>query len=159
MVTGKTFTKALFGRDVAVAYTVVVALYLAKFVRLQPFQIPAYLMIVAYDIVEVMLPILAPYHPVGFPLFLYLLAIIGAGAARWLRSGDEEESAWIRTVGGVCLVVGSLSLLFGVFVGGPLIATTDNPTPLAIAGTTAIVFLVGAWWLLGHRSVRSPVHG
>jgi hypothetical protein len=155
MVTRQAVRKVLLGWDVAVAFAVLIALYLVRFVRFQPLQIPAYLLIVAYDIVEVIIPILTPYYPIGFPLFLYLLAIIAAGAARWWRSG-AGESDWTQIVGGVCLVVGVLSLLFGAFVGGTLISSTDNPTPLAITGATGIVFLVGAWWLLGHRSVRSP---
>ena len=158
MVARRTFRKALLGRDVAVAYAVVVALYLMKVVGFQPFQIPAYLMIVAYDVVEVALPVLTPYYLVGFPLFLYLLAIVATGAVRWLRSSDGERPAWTQIAGGVCLVVGSLSLLFGAFVGGPLVSPTDNPTPLAITGATGIVFIVGAWWLLGSRSAQSPAH-
>jgi len=153
MVTRQTVRKALLGRDIAVAFAVLTVLYLVRFVRFQPLQIPAYVLIVTYDIVEVILPILTPYYPVGFPPFLYLLAIIGAGVARWLRSGDREETGRTRVVGGVCLVVGVLSLLFAAFVGGPLISPTDNPTPLAITGATGISFLVSAWWLLGYRSV------
>lgn len=156
MSTRQTVRTALLGREVAVAYAVIVVLYLAQFIRFQPLQIPAYLLIVAYDIVEVLLPILTPYYPVGFPLFLYLLAIIGAGAARRWRSGDREASSWTQIAGGVCLVVGVLSLLFGAFVGGPLISPTDNPTPLAITGATGIIFLVSAWWLLGHLSAQAP---
>lgn len=154
MVTRQTGRKSLFGRDVAVAYAVIVALYLVRFVRFQPLQIPAYLLIATYDIVEVLLPILTPYYPVGFPLFLYLLALVGTGAARWLRS-DGTEPAGIQMVGGVCLVIGVLSLLFGAFVGGPLVSPTDTPTPLAITSATGIVFLVGAWWLLGKQSART----
>ena len=158
MVARRTFRRTLLGRDIAIAYAVVVALYLVKFVGFQPFQIPAYLMIVAYDVVEVVLPVLTPYYPIGFPLFLYLLAIIAAGAVRWLRSDDGERATWTQIAGGVCLVVGSLSLLFGAFVGGPLVSPADNPTPLAITGATGIVFIIGAWWLLGYRAAQSPVH-
>lgn len=157
MDTRGTLRQALLGRDVAVAYAVIIALYLVRFVRVQALQIPAYLLIVAYDVVEVALPILTPYHPVGFPLFLYLLAVVGAGAARWLQSGDEDGSTVLRIVGGVCLIVGSLSLLFGGFIGGPLVSPTDNPTPLAITGTTGLVFLGGGWWFLGRPSVCSRV--
>lgn len=152
------FWKTLLGRDIAVAYAIVIALYMMKFVKFQPFQIPAYLMTVSYDIVEVMFPALTPYYPVGFPLFLYLLSIIGAGATRRLRSGDREKLDWTQIVGGVCLVIGMLSLLFGAFVGGPVISPTDNPTPLAITGITGIVFLIGAWWLLGYRLVQFSAH-
>ena len=158
MVTRRTLRKALLGRNVAIAYAFIVALYLVKFVGFQPLQIPAYLMIVAYDFVEMMFPVLTPYYPVGFSLFLYLLAIVAAGAVRWLRAGDGERLAWTQVAGGVCLVVGSLSLLFGAFVGGPLISPTDNPTPLAITGAMGIAFLVGAWWLLDPRSARLPAH-
>ena len=156
MVSRQTARTALFGRDVAVAYAVLVALYLVRVVRFQPLQIPAYLLIVAYDTVEVVLPVLTPYYPVGFPLFLYLLAIIGAGTARLWRAGDGDAPVLTEIVGGVCLVIGVLSLLFGAFVRGPLVSPTDNPTPLAITGVTGIVLLVCAWWLLGHRWVQSP---
>lgn len=157
MVTRKTLRRAFLGRDVAVAYAVIIALYLVRHVRFQPLQIPAYLLIVAYDIVEMVLPVLTPYHPIGFPIFLYLLAIVGAGVARQLRTDDEADSAWIRTAGGVGLVIGVLSLLFGAYVGGPLIAPTDNPTPLAITGAAGIILLIGSWWLLGRPSFRSHV--
>lgn len=148
MVTRRTLRRALLGRDVAVAFAVVVALYLVRVVTVQPVQIPAYLLIVAYDVVEVALPVLTPYHPVGFPVFLYLVAVVAAGLSRRLRSGDG--TAWIRTAGGVALVVGALSLAFGALVGGPLVAPADNPTPLAITGATGLVLLVGGWWLLGR---------
>lgn len=152
MVTRRTVRDALLGRDVAVAYAAIVALYLVRAVRFQPFQIPAYLLIVAYDLVEVTLPVLTPYYPVGFPLFLYLLAVVGAAAARWLRLGDGGASSWTQTAGGVCLLVGVLSLLFAAFVGGPLVSPADNPTPLAVTGATGVVFLLGAWWLLRNQS-------
>lgn len=158
MVTRQTVKHVLLGRNVAVAFAVIVVLYLIRFIRFQPLQIPAYLLIVAYDLVEVALPVLNPYHPIGFPIFLYLLAIVGAGAARWLQSDSKEEPVWVRTIGGVSLVVGVLSLLFGVFVGGPIASPTDNPTPLAITGATGIILLVLAWWLLGRPSPRTSLN-
>lgn len=145
--------RILLGREVAIAFAVIAVLYLVRFIRFQPLQIPAYLLIVAYDLVEMALPVLAPYHPVGFPIFLYLLAVIGAGAARRVRAGDDG-SAWARSIGGVSLVVGTISLAFGAFVGGPLVSPTDNPTPLAITGVTGIVLLLVGWWLLGRPSGR-----
>lgn len=145
--------RILLGREVAIAFAVIAVLYLVRFIRFQPLQIPAYLLIVAYDLVEVALPVLAPYHPVGFPLFLYLLAVVGAGAARRLRTG-EEGTAWGRSIGGVALVVGTISLAFGAFVGGPLVSATDNPTPLAITGATGAILLLVGWWLLGRPSGR-----
>lgn len=148
MVTRLTLKRALLGREVAVASGVIAALYLVRFVRFQPLQIPAYLLIVAYDFVEVAMPILTPYYPVAFPAFLYILAVVVGAAARGLRAADETDGTWRRTTGGVCLLVGSISILFGVIVGGPLIAATDNPTPLTITGATGIFLLVIGWWLL-----------
>lgn len=152
MVSTRTIRRTLLGRDVAVAYGVVVALYLIRHVRFQPLQIPAYLLIVAYDFVEVALPAINPYHPVGFPLFLYLLAIASAGIARPVRGGDTDASAWRRATGGVSLLVATLSFLFAALVGGPLVSATDNPTPLAITATTGVVLAVAGWWLLRGRS-------
>lgn len=155
MVSRPTLRNALLGRDVAIAYALIVGLYLLKFVSFQPLQIPPYLLIVAYDLVEMALPFLAPHYPIGFALFLYLLAIGGAGIARRLRTTDGEQRAWLQTLGGVCLIVGILSLGFGAFVGGPVISPTDNPTPLAITGATGIIFLVVSWVLLGRPTGQS----
>lgn len=155
MVSGRTLGNALLGRDVAVAYAAIGALYLLKFIPFQPVQIPPYLLIVAYDFVEVALPVLTPYHPIAFPLFLYVLAVGGASITQALRATDGQQSAWLQTLGGVCLLVGILSLGFGAVVGGPLVSPTDTPTPLAITGTTGVVFLGMAWWLLGRPPIQS----
>lgn len=157
MVSRHTLRNTLLGRDVAIAYALIVALYLLKFIEFQPVQIPPYLLIVAYDLVEVALPFLTPYYPIAFPLFLYVLAIGGAGLTRKLRATESEQSAWLQTLGGVCLIISIFSLGFGAFVGGPLVSPTDNPTPLAITGTTGIIFLVVAWWLLGRPTLKSAI--
>lgn len=159
MVSRRAFGRALVGREVVLAYAAIVALYLARFVGVRPLQIPAYLLIVAYDVLEVALPFLTPYHQVGFPLFLYLLAIVGAGIARRLQSDGGDGPGLTAAVGGVCLVVGLLSLAFGATIGGPLIAPSDNPTPLAITGATGIVFLVGGWWLVSRPAGQWGVPG
>lgn len=150
MVPRQTLQKILLGRDVAIAYAILVALYLLKFIPFQPVQIPPYLLIVAYDLVEVALPLLTPYYLVAFPLFLYVLAVSGAGISQALRGSDDKQSIWLQTLGGVCLIIGLFSLGFGTFVGGPLVSTTDNPTPLAITGATGVILLVTALWLLGR---------
>lgn len=152
MATRKTVRRVLAGRHVAAAYAVVVALYLVRYVQFQPLQIPAYLLVVAYDFVELALPAVSPYHPVGFPLFLYLLAVVGAAAAR--RAHDGAASDWTSAAGGVCLVVATLSLLFAAFVGGPLVSATDNPTPFAVTGATGVAFVLAGWWLLRGRTAE-----
>lgn len=149
MATRLTFKRALLGREVAVAFGVIAALYLVRFVRFQPLQIPAYLLIVAYDFVEVGVPVLIPYHPIAFPVFLYLLAVLGGAMARWGTSKDGNAGAG-GAAGGVCLLIGGLSLAFGLFAGGPIVAPSNNPTPLAITGATGIILIVAGWWLLGR---------
>lgn len=155
MDTRRTIGRALAGRDVAIAYGVVVALYVVRYAGFQPVQIPAYLLIVAYDVVESALPVLTPYHPVGFPVFLYVVAVAGAGLARQVRPDEGGAAGWRTAVGGVCLVVGAVSLAFGAFVGGPIVAPADNPTPLAITGATGLIFLGAGWWVLGRPWARS----
>lgn len=142
------FRRALLGREVTIAFSVLAVLYLLRYIRFQPLFMGAYLLIVAYDLVEAALPVLNPFHQIGFPLFLYLLAVIAAGVCRGLRVEDDNKSASIRTLGAVSLIVGVLSVLFGAFVGGPLVSPTDNPTPLAITGVAGIGLLLIGWWLL-----------
>lgn len=150
-----TLRRTFLGREVAIGFGIIAALYLVRVISFQPLQIPAYLLIVAYDVVEVAVPVLIPYHPVGFPVFLYTLAVLAGGVARTFETNDHGSVTWRGAVGGVCLLVGSASVGFGAFVGGPLIAPTDNPTPLAITGTTGVVLLGVGWWLLGRPSVTA----
>ena len=94
MVTRQTLRRALLGRQVAVAYALLVALYLVRHVRFQPTQIPAYLLVVAYDVVELALPAIAPYHPIGFPLFLYLIMIrYMETTGKYLITGNNYQNS------------------------------------------------------------------
>ncbi len=155
MIALRRLRRTLLGRDVAVAYAVIMGFYLVGIVEFQPLQIPIYLLIVAYDVVEVVLPVLTPYHPVGFLLFLYLLAIVATAAARRLQSGNR--STVLRAGGGVCLVIGAVSLLFGASVGGPLVTSGDDPAPVVITAIAGGVLLLAGWWLLGRPSIRGWV--
>ncbi len=145
--------RTLLGRPVAVAYGVIVALYLVRHVRVQPLQIPAYLLIVAYDLVELAVPAIAPYHPVGFPAFLYLLAVLAAAVARRVGTDGADPA---RVAGGVALVIAALSFGFAAMVGGPVVSTTDNPTPLAITAATGLLLAAAGWWLLRGRRQTAP---
>lgn len=146
---------ALIGRDVAVAYGVVVGLYLVRHIRFQPLQIPAYLLIVSYDLVEVIAPAIAPYHPIGFPVYLYCLAVVAAASTRMTRSVDPAARPWRGALGGVCVVIGVLALGFAIYIGGPLVTPSDNPTPVVITGATALVLFVAGWLLLDRPRIGS----
>lgn len=163
MVSRRTIRRTLLGREVALAYAGIGGLYVIRHVRFQPVQIPAYLLIVAYDFVEIVIPAIAPYHPIGFPVFLYLLAVVAGAGARWSRQGPDGRSRWVRAAGGVCSVVAVLAFLFAAAVGGPLVSPADNPTPLVVTGATGLVFAAAAWWLLVGRPsvgrVGAPENG
>lgn len=146
--------RVFLGREVTAAFGILASLYLIRLVSFQPLQIPAYLIIVTYDLIEVILPFVPPYYPITFPLFLYSLALIGGAVARRLQT-DAQTGTIPRAAGGVSLIVGSIALLFATVVGGPLISPTDNPTPLAITAATGIVLLITAWWLLRPPTRRS----
>ncbi|MGM0399532.1 MAG: hypothetical protein ACQEQY_11170 [Halobacteriota archaeon] len=150
MVARPSLRRTFLGRDVAVAYGVLVVFYGLRYVALQPVQIPSYFLIVAYDVVEMVIPLLTPAHPIGVPVFLYLLAVVGAGVGRAFRSGEESGAIVVRAVGGVFLVVAALSVLFGASVGGPVVEPGEGPTPLAVTGATGIAFVVAGWWLLAR---------
>lgn len=150
MLDRSTLQRVLLGREVAAAFGLITVLYLVRVVRFQPLQIPAYLLIVAYDIVEVVVPAITPYHPIGFPVFLYVVAVLGAALARSLRSRDRGVGGVRAGLGGVGVLVGMFSLAFGAFIGGPLVAPADNPTPLLITGTAGVLLVLAGWLLLGR---------
>lgn len=144
--------RGLLGRDVLIAYVFIGILYLLRNIDFRAFQIPGYLLIVAYDVIEVLVPPLAPFRSIGFPLFMYLLAVIGAGGARLLVASDEDGSNWRRGLGGVSVLFGFISISFGMAVGGPIVVASDNPTPLAITGLTGLAFLLVGLLLLARSS-------
>ncbi len=157
MVPWSTLKRVLLGREVAVVFALLAGLYLVRFIQFRPLQIPAYLLIVIYDLVEAAQPFLTPYHPIAFPLFLYLLALGGGAVARGVGSANGARGTMVHAAASVCLLLGSISLAFGLFVGGPLVAPADNPTPLAITGATGVVLLAVGWWLLGRPTGRLTV--
>lgn len=135
--------RVLLGPDVAVAFAVLAAMYLAMQVPFQPTQIPGYLLVVAYDLVEVAIPALTPYWPVGFPAFLYLLAVVGAAVGRVVR----DDEGWVGSIGAGLVVVGMLAFGFALLIAGPT-ALAGNLAPVAITTVTGVVLVVVGWWLL-----------
>ena len=148
--------RTLASRGVAVAFAIVVGLYLVRLVRFQPVQLPAYLLILAYDVVEASAPAVAPYYPVGVPIFHYLVAVVAAALARRVRPAGADVSGR-GAAGGVALVVGVISLLVAAMVGGPVVAPSDNPTPLAITGAAGLLLVAVAWLLLGRPGIGRVV--
>lgn len=87
-------------------------------------------------------PVPHSIYPVSFPLFLYVLAVSNARITRKLCATDGEQSVWLQTLGGICLIIRLISLGFGAFIGGLLVFRTDNPTPLTITSTTGIILIM-----------------
>ena len=159
MISSRWIRRVFAGRQVAFASALIAGLYLIRHIDVQALQIPAYLLVVAYDVVEAVLPVLAPFHPVLFPVFLYLVAVAAAGVTRRLGQHVDDGSL-MRAAGGVSVLIGTLAFLYGVAIGGPLVAPVDNPTPLATLLVTAGMSLLVGWWLLGRsldlQALRHP---
>lgn len=133
-----------FARDAVVATFVLVVLYGLLDVPFAPLQIPGYLLVVGFDVLEVTFGSAGPAYPVLFGAYLAGLGIVGAGIAAALRARDGD-SAWRLATAGAFALVGVLSLLFalGVLVG------TGQWEPVAITGATGLVLLAVAGWLAG----------
>lgn len=148
----RSLQRTVAGRDVLVAFATVASLsLLARAVPLQPLQVPGYLLTVGYDLVETALPVLAPYWPVGYPAYLYVLAVAGAGIARWLRARGSPN-AWRPAVAGAFTLLGVLALALAATVYLPHAGA--DPTPVAIVAATGVVFLVTAAVVAGVLRFR-----
>jgi len=134
-------------RDAVVATAVVVGLYgLAFGVQFQPFQIPGYLLIVGFDMVEGVFGSAGAYYDVLFYGYLIGLGLIGAGVVHMLRARTHKSvPGWRIGVAGALVVVGVLSLLFALLV----LFGSSRLDPVLITGATGLILLAVAGWLAG----------
>lgn len=137
-----------FARDAVIETAVIVGLYgLAFGVQFPPVQIPGYLIIVGFDMLEGVLGPVQSNFDLVFGLYLVGLGLVGAAVVTGVRetTGDRGRPAWQSGVAGALAVVGVLSLVFALFV---LFGSTQLD-PVLITGAVGLVFLALAAWLVG----------
>lgn len=133
----------------------VIVLYgLSTGVQYQPLQIPGYLLIVGFDMLEVTFGSAGTYFDVLFAAYLLGLGLVGAVLVHALRTRTHESvPSWRLGVAGALIVVGVLALLFALAV---LYGSTQL-TPVLITGTTGLILLALAGWLAGLFGSESSV--
>ena len=137
-----------FVRDAIVATLTIVGVYgLGQGVQFQPVQIPAYLLIVGFDVLEAVFGSAGRSYDVLFAAYLLGFGVVGAAVAYALRRrvGETDVPDWRFGAAGALVVVGALSLAFAlnVLLGG------GGVTPVLVTGATAVVLLAVAGWLVG----------
>ena len=137
-----------FVRDAVVGTAVIAGLYgLAFGVQFPPVQIPGYLIIMGFDMLEGVLGSVQSNFDLVFGLYLVGLGLTGAAVVTVFRevTGERGRPAWQSGVAGALAVVGVLSLVFALFV----LSGSTQLTPVLITGAVGLVFLAVAAWLVG----------
>jgi hypothetical protein len=137
---------ASFARDVVVATVVVVGLYGLAFVEFRPVQIPGYLLIVGFDMLEATFGSAGSNYDVLFYAYLVGLGLVGGTLSHVLRTRtDDGVAGWRLGVAGALVVTGLLSFSFALMV----LIGSSQLTPVLITGATGLVSFAIAGWLAG----------
>ncbi|MFC7069750.1 hypothetical protein [Halobaculum lipolyticum] len=142
--------------DGAVAAFVVTSLYALLYaVPLPPFGVPGYLLVVAFDRIEALVPALVA--PVGFDAgfagFLAVLAVVAAVGASWARARGATAGRSVAAGAAVTVVgVVGVCLALGVF----LRFAAGDYAPLLLVGATSVLLLFGGRYLAVGRFGRRP---
>lgn len=143
-----------FVRDTAVSALVLVGLYgLVHGVQFPPLQLPGYLLIVVFDVLEgIFGPAGSEYHQF-FAVYLLGLGMIGAAISTILREHARETdlSSWRVGTAGALAVIGVLSMLFGVVVS----IGSSQLLPVLITGIAGLGLLLVAGLLAGLVGIRT----
>ncbi|NHN40678.1 hypothetical protein G9C85_03380 [Halorubellus sp. JP-L1] len=135
-----------FVRDTGIATGVLVGLYgLAVGVQFQPLQIPGYLLIVGFDLLEVAFGSAGDHYDLLFAAYLLALGVAGATVAHALSGLARDVPRWRVGVAGALSIVGVLSLLFALSV----LLGTSQTTPVLVTAAAGLVMLAVAGWLVG----------
>lgn len=156
MVQSSVSSPRIFVRDAIVSTLVLVGLYgLAQGVQFQPVQIPGYLLIVGFDVLEGLFGSAGSAYPLLFAAYILGLGVSGAAIATVLRTQSRETSRSLWRVGmaGALGVVGTISILYGVVI----LVRTSQLVPVLITGVVGVILLALAGWLAGL--ISPPVTG
>ncbi|WP_411968232.1 hypothetical protein [Haloferax sp. YSSS75] len=137
-----------FARDAVVATAVLAGLYLLGYgIQFQPLQIPTYLLIVGFDLIEVTFGSAGANYDVLFAAYLLGLGVLSAAVAHAVRAVSRKTDLpqWRLGAAGALAIVGTISLLFAVSV----LVSTMQTTPVLVTGAAGIALLALAGWLSG----------
>ncbi|GAA0211176.1 hypothetical protein [Halobaculum roseum] len=141
-------------RDWVVAVAVVAGLYgLLYAIPVPPFGVPGYLLIVAFDRLETVLPAFSSStaYDAAFAGFLGTLAVVASLGASWSRSRGAAGGRSVAAGAAVTVVgvVGAAlwSTVFLRFAGG-------DYTPLLVVGATTVLLLFAGRYLAVGRFGR-----
>lgn len=145
-----------FAKDVVVAILVLAGLYgLAGSVQFQLLQIPGYLLIAGFGMIEYIFGFAGSFYYLLFGVYILGLGMIGAAVSTFLRKQSRmAELPWWRiSLAGALTVVGGISILFGVV----FLVGTSQLSPVITTSTTGFVMLVLAGWLAGLHG-KDTIH-
>ncbi|WP_411962931.1 hypothetical protein [Haloferax sp. YSMS24] len=140
--------RVTFARDAVVATAVLAGLYLLGYgIQFQPLQIPTYLLIVGFDLIEVTVGSAGANYDVLFAAYIVGLGVLSAAVAHAVRatSCKTDLPQWRLGAAGALAIVGTISLLFGIRI---LLVSTQR-TPVLVTGAAGIALLALAGWLSG----------
>jgi hypothetical protein len=141
-----------FVRDVVVSTLVLAGLYgLAQGVQFAPLQIPGYLLVVGFDVLEGVFGSAGSYYYLLFAAYVLGLGVVGGAVATVARGRSRDVAAWRVGVAGAVGVVGALSLLYGAI----LLVATSQLVPVGITGGVGLAMLAVAAWLAGVVGAKS----
>jgi len=143
-------------RDWVVAVAVIAGLYgLLYAIPFPPFGVPGYLLIVAFDRLEAVLPPFSTStaYDVAFAGFLGTLAVVASLGSSWSRSRGAVGGRSVAA-GAAVTVVGAVgavlwSAVFLRFAGG-------DYAPLTVVGATTVLLLFAGRYLAVGRFGRRP---
>ncbi|PSQ47688.1 hypothetical protein BRD15_06815 [Halobacteriales archaeon SW_6_65_15] len=126
--------KVTFARDALIATVAVVGLYLlGEGAQFQPLQIPWYLLVVGFDVLEAVFGSAGKNYDLLFGAYLVGLGVLGAVIAAGVRRLTPDSSRSTLRLGA---------------------AGTSQLAPVLITGATGLVMLGVAGWLAGVLDLR-----
>ncbi|UTF54538.1 hypothetical protein [Natronosalvus rutilus] len=131
-----------FVRDALVTTVVLAGLYaLAISTSFQPLQIPGYLLVVGFGVLEEAVAVgFADANPsILFAAYVLVLGLVGAAIASLARGRVPDSGlAWVRPgVAGALAVVGALSTLLAISI----LLTTTQREPVVVTGVAGLILL------------------
>lgn len=133
--------RSRFIRDAVVATALLGFLHaIAPYSGIQALQIPGYLLIVGFDILEGVFGAVHSYFDVVFGLYIIGLGLLGATLSHGFRSlaSKMDLPAWRVGLAGGLTVIAAIAFLFAAIV----YTGTTQSEPVRILGASGLVLLL-----------------